>query len=226
MCRFVAISVVSNSWIRCYAAIPIQIQSGANNNSNILFWRYMLTEDYIMRLINQAVATLMIALGLKRNGQYRQALHTFDQALENMLGLNPHLINQLEDNLLLEMLTFLGKLDLDRLLVLADIYREQADVYSLLGQTENSGFAAQRSLRLYLELVLASDALPHLELLQKIEPLRIKLTSPSLPIETRLALMDYLDRLLASGDDFLGSAGLSRPYLLANVSTLDSPDLH
>jgi tetratricopeptide (TPR) repeat protein len=186
----------------------------------------MLTEDYIMRLINQAVATLMIALGLKRNGQYRQALHTFDQALENMLGLNPHLINQLDDNLLLEMLTFLGKLDLDRLLVLADIYREQADVYSLLGQTENSGFAAQRSLRLYLELVLASDALPHLELLQKIEPLRIKLTSPSLPIETRLALMDYLDRLLASGDDFLGSAGLSRPYLLANVSTLDSPDLH
>ena len=186
----------------------------------------MLTEDYIMRMINQAVAALMIALGFKRSGQFREALQSFDQALENLLGLNAHLVNQLDDNLLLDMLTFLGKLDVDRMLVLADIYREEADVYSLQGQHDSSQFAAQRSLRLYLEVTLASEGNPNPELIQKIEPLRIKVPAPNMPVETRLAMLDYLDRLLAARDDFLASAGLSRPDLLTAFSSLDNPDLH
>ena len=185
----------------------------------------MLTEDYIMRMINQAVAALMIALGLKRNGQYREALQSFDQALENLLGLNAHLVNQLDDHLLLDMLTFLGKLDVDRLLVLADIYREEAEVYALQGQPDSSQFAAQRSLRLYLEVVLVSDGNPNLELIQKIEPLRLKYDPSTLSVETRLALLDYLDRLLATNNDFLVSAGLSRPALLQDLTSLDKPDL-
>ena len=186
----------------------------------------MLNEDFIMRMINQAVAVLMIALGFKRTGQYREALQAFDQALENLLGLNAHLVNQLDDQLLLDMLTFIGKLDVDRVLVLADIYREEAEVYSLQGQPDSSQFAAQRSLRLYLEGVLVSEGNPNLDLLQKIEPLRLKVNTPTLPIETRLALLDYLDRLVATSDNFLASTGLSRPDLLAAFSALDILDLH
>jgi hypothetical protein len=186
----------------------------------------MLTEDYIMRMINQALAVLLIALGLKRAGQFSQALQTIDQAIENLLGLNARLVKQLDDRLLLDMLTFQEKLDVDRLLVLADIYREEAEVYTLQGQPESSQFALKRSLRLYLEAALVSEANPNLELIQKIEALRLKLATPTLPAETRLALLDYLDRLLASGDDFLATAGLSRPDLLKALSDLDSPDLH
>jgi tetratricopeptide (TPR) repeat protein len=186
----------------------------------------MLTEDYIMRMINQALAVLMIALGFKRAGQFSEALQAFDQALESLLGLNARLTKQLDDSLLLDMLTFQEKLDVDRLLVLAEIYREEAEVYNLQGQPESSQFAAQRSLRLYLEAALVSEANPNLELIQKIEALRLNLAAPALPVETRLALLDYLDRLLASGDDFLTVAELSRPDLLAAFSSLDSPDLH
>jgi hypothetical protein len=186
----------------------------------------MLTEDYIMRMINQALAVLVTALGFKRAGQFSEAQQAFDQALETLLGLNAHLVNQLDDRLLLDMLTFLGKLDIDRVLVLANIYREQADVYTLQDQPESSQFAAQRSLRLYLEAALASEAKPNIELIQKIESLRLQLSAPSLPVETRLALLDYLDRLLASGDDFLASAGLSRPDLLAAFSSIESHDPH
>jgi tetratricopeptide (TPR) repeat protein len=186
----------------------------------------MLTEDYIMRMINQALATLMIALGLKKAGQFGEALQAFDQALESLLGLNTHLLKQLDDSLLIDRLTFRGRLDLDRLLMLADIYREEAELYTLQGQPESSQFAAQRSLRLYLEAALASEVNPNLELIKKIEALRLKLSSPTLPLETRLALLDYLDCLLASGEDFLITTGLSRPDLLAVFSTLDKPDLH
>jgi tetratricopeptide (TPR) repeat protein len=185
----------------------------------------MLTEDYIMRLINQALAVLLIALGLKKSGQYNEALQTYDQALGSLLGLDAHLAKQLDDSLLLEMLTFQGKVDMDRLLVVADIYREESEVYGLQGNPENSHFTAQRSLRLYLEAALVSEVNPTLELIQKIEGLRSKLDVATLPFETRLALLDYLDRMLTLGDDFLASAGLSRHDLLAASSSLDSPDL-
>jgi len=186
----------------------------------------MLTEDYIMRMINQALAVLLTALGLKRAGQLSEAQQSFDQALETLLGLKANLANQLDDHLLLDMLTFLGKLDIDRVLVLADIYREKAELYTFQGQHENSQFAAQRSLRLYLEVALASEARPNVELIHKIELLRLMVDVPRMPVETRLAMLDYLDRLLASGDDFLASAGLSRPQLLADFSSLDAHDLH
>ncbi len=182
----------------------------------------MLTEDYIMRMINQALAVLMIALGLKKAGQYSEALQTYDQAIENLLGLNAHLAKQLDDSQLLDRLTFLGKLDVDRLMVLADIYREEAEVHALQGQPESSQFAAQRSLRLYLEAALESKDYFNIELIQKIETLRPILATPPLPLETRLALLDYLDRLLASGDDFLGAAGLSKQNLMEAYSSLQS----
>ena len=186
----------------------------------------MLTEDYIMRMINQAVAALMIALGFKRSGQYREALQTFDQALESLLGLNAHMVKQLDDNLVLDMLTFLGKRDIDRLLILADIYREEADVFTIQGQTESSLFAGQRSLRFFLEVALASEVNPNLELIQKIETLRIRFDQSLLPVETRLALLDYLERLINTSDDFLASVNLSRPDLQAAYSVINNTDLH
>jgi hypothetical protein len=186
----------------------------------------MLTEDYILRLINQALAVFMTALGLKKAGQFNHALQTFDQALQSLLGLNAQLASQLDDSSILDMLTFQGKLDVDRLLLLADIYREEAELYNLQGHPVNSQFVAQRSLRLYLEAALAGEVNTNPELIRKIEELRLKLTAPALPVETRLALLDYFDRLLASSDDSLVAAGLSRADIQAAFSSLDSPDLH
>ncbi len=179
-----------------------------------------------MRMISQAIAALMTALGLKKAGKYDEALQTFDQALEGLVGLNARLANQLDDDLLLEKLTFLGKLDIERVLVLADVYREEAIVYSLLGQAENYRFASLRSLRLYLEAALASETSLNPELIQKIEGLRQQLAVPDLPIETRLGLQDYLDRLMASSDAFLAAQGLSRSTLRADFDLLGglSPD--
>src|SRR4030066_1520590 len=118
----------------------------------------MLTEDYIMRMINQALAVVMAALGLKRAGQFSQALQAFDQALESLLGLNAHLAKQLDDSQLLDILTFQGKLDVDRSLMLAEILREESELYTLQGQPDLSQLAARSSLRLYLEVSMVSAA--------------------------------------------------------------------
>lgn len=185
----------------------------------------MLTEDFIMRMINQALAVFLAALGLKKAGQYQQAQQSFDQAMEGLLGLRADLANQLEDRQLLDLLTFRDRLDIERLLLLADIYHEKGEVFSLQGQPAESTFAAQRALRLYLEAALAGEINMPLELVQKIEAQRKALLVAELPVETRLALMDYFDRLLTFGDDFLTEAGLSRAEFQAEMDALNSGDV-
>jgi hypothetical protein len=185
----------------------------------------MLSEDYFMRMINQALAVLMTALGFKRAGQLNQALQAFDQAIEGLLGINAHLAKQLDDDALLKMITFQDELDIERLLVLAEIYREEAEVYAWQGQAERSQVMAQSSLRFYLEVALADEGDPSIELVHKIEALRHKLETHTLPVETRLALMDHLERLLAADDDFLDAAGLSRTEMQRAFVYLDSFDL-
>jgi len=182
----------------------------------------MLSEDYFMRMINQALAVFMTALGFKRAGQFNQALQTFDQAIEGLLGLDANLVKQLDDSTLLGMLTFQEQLDADRVLVLAEIYREEADVYAMQGQPDISQFMLLSSLRFYLEATLAVDGEPGPELINKIEALRAKFNTQALPVETRLALMDHLERLLGLGDSFLVAVRLTRADLKADFTALES----
>jgi len=182
----------------------------------------MLTEDYILRMINQALAVIMAALGLKKAGKYKEALQSLDQAKEILLGLDPHLVGQLTDNALLDLLTSFGNLDLERLKLLADIYREEGEIFEQLELVGNSHFSYQRSLRLYLEGVLAGEANTNIDIIEKIEELRKKLTVSKLAGETCLAILDYLDRLLESGDEFLVSAGLTRAALQIDHSVISA----
>ncbi len=181
----------------------------------------MLTEDYIMRMISQAMAVIMTALGLKRGRKYKEALETFDQAVEGLLGLNPRLVNQLDDGSLLSMLTVFERFDSDRARVLADIYSEQSELYSLLNQPDDSQFAAMRSLRLYLEVSLANEGDPEVELIKKIEMMRSKVAVQNLPVETRLAMQDYLDRMLTKNNDSLADLGLTRAHLQDDLSLME-----
>ncbi len=184
----------------------------------------MLSEDYIMRLISQAMTVFLTALGLKKKGKYKEALETFDQAVESLLGLRARLVYELDDQILLERLTVNGQLDVERLQLLADIFREEAELFELQGQTDTSAFYTRRSLRLYLEASLAGEAGLTGEIIYQIEAQRNKLKAASLPIETRLAMQDYLERLIASSDEILSTNGLSRAALQADFSFLEKLD--
>jgi hypothetical protein len=180
----------------------------------------MLTEDYIMRMINQALAVFLAALGLKRAGQFNQALQSFDQAQAGLLGLDSRLADQLDDRALLDILSPQGNLDVERSLMLADICGEKAEIYAQLKESGHSQVAAQRSLRLYLEAALVNKTYLDVELIQKIEKQRIKISSPTLPLETRLALLDYFETLLKHKTDMLDNVGLTQAEILEAFADL------
>src|SRR5512139_399912 len=111
----------------------------------------MYTEDFILRMINQAMAVLVKILGFKQAGQRQEALQEIDQALEVLLGLRASLFRQLDEPRMLQMLVLQGRLDVDRLAVLADIFYEEADILEQEGRMEESRVDSRRALRFYLE---------------------------------------------------------------------------
>jgi hypothetical protein len=168
------------------------------------------TEDYLMRIINQAIAALMTAIGLRKAGKYDEAQQAVHQAIEQLTTLPSNLVDQVDDASVLGMLSAQGQLDVGRLAILADIYQEQGEILIQQAQPPQGSAAFARSLRFILEVTLAEDSNLSNENILKVTYLVKQLEEVSLPADTQLALSDYYTRLLEKDDQSLESAGISR----------------
>jgi tetratricopeptide (TPR) repeat protein len=180
----------------------------------------MFTEDYLMRIINQAVAGLMIAIGLKKAGKYSEALQAIQQAIEQLTTLPAYLVDQMNDSSILSMLTAQGQVDVGRLAILGDLYQEQGEILSKLDQPVQGCSAFARALRFLLEVALSEAAIPSTENFGKVEVLVHRLKGSNLPLETLLALSDYYQRLLEKDDRSLVAAGTSRKQVSQMLAKL------
>jgi tetratricopeptide (TPR) repeat protein len=180
----------------------------------------LFSEDYLMRIINQALAVLMTAIGLRKAGRYEEARQALDQAIEQLMNLPANIVDEMDDAILLGLLAQHGQLDVGRLAVLADLYREQGDSLIGLQQPDQAAVAHARALRFMLEVLLAGDADPSAENMLKVETLVRLLEGRSLPVDTRLALADYCLRLLEMDDQSLAAAGLSHQGLELRLAQL------
>lgn len=182
----------------------------------------MFSEDYILRMINQAVAVLQHLLRLKRAGQHQQALQAVDVALETLLGLRASLLRQLDDEKMLSMLILNGELDLERLALLAQVFNAENEILNQLGRSAEAAQAAARALRFYLELILNDPSRLNAEQIALIESLRRQLEATPLPLATRLACLDYLEALRAQPPQRLARAGVNPQSLEAEIRTLQA----
>jgi len=170
----------------------------------------MFTEDYLMRIINQVLAVLMTAIGLRKAGKYSEARQAVEQAIEQLTGLPASVVDLMEDAALLSVLTANGQLEVGRLALLADLYQEQGEILFGLGQPVQGSVAFARALRLTLEVALFEDANLSTENIGKIEGLLQRLKDRTLPFDAQLALSDYYQRLLEKDNQTLAVASLSR----------------
>jgi hypothetical protein len=170
----------------------------------------MFTEDYLMRIINQALAVLMTAIGLKKAGKYLEARQAIQQAVEQVTTLPENIFDQMEDGSILSLLTAQGQLDVARLAVLADIYQEKGEILLALGQPIQGSLAYARALRFLLEVVLSEAGVLSGGNIARVEELTQRSTDCTLPVETQLALSDYYLRLLEMDGKSLNAAGTTR----------------
>lgn len=180
----------------------------------------MFTEDYLMRILNQALAILMTAIGLKKSGKYSDALQAVQQAIEQVTTLPVNVIDQMEDSSLLDMLVAQGQLDTSRLGILADLYQEQGEIYVLLGQPAQGSIAFARALRFVLEAALSGTVNLSDGNIGRVELLTRQLRGYSLPFDTLLALSDYYQRILEKDDQALAAAGVSQKQISETLDRL------
>jgi hypothetical protein len=181
----------------------------------------MFSQDYIIRLISQATAALATILGLRKSGQFQQALGVIDQTLEGLVGLSASLLKAMDDRSLLSLLTSQGRLDTDRLIVIADLFRAEGDVLVEQNRASESIESYNRALALYLEVALADQSAPEAELIAKIEALYQQLSNHRLPAETMLQLRAYYARLLELDSRVLTATPVSRDEAERHLQELD-----
>jgi hypothetical protein len=102
----------------------------------------------------------------------------------------------MDDRSLLNLLSSHGRLDTDRLILIADLFRAEGDVLVEQNRISESIESYSRALALYLEIALDDQSAPDAELIATIESLYRQLSNYRLPAETMLQLREYYTRLL------------------------------
>jgi len=180
----------------------------------------MLTEDYLIRRINQAIALFLHAVGLRKDGQIVAAQTDIDIALELLLGMRAELLKQMDEASLLRMLSLRGELDLERLALVADLFAEEGQILAAQGR---AGEAYQNFLRaLHFSLIVALDNPAELptERMLRIAALLEWVTERRLPLDTQGLLIDYDQNLLEFDAQRLAAAGLERAVVRAELDHL------
>jgi hypothetical protein len=154
----------------------------------------MLTDDYLIRQINLAIAALASIIGLKTAGQYQQAQVEIEQLLEQLTGLRAYMLKNLTDEGLLAVVSNANGLDADRLLIIADLINEEGDIYASQGYAADSTADYLRALKFYLEVALTGDLQYSSPPDEKIEVLMDKLAGTELPSETAFNLFTYYEQ--------------------------------
>jgi hypothetical protein len=116
-----------------------------------------LSEDYLIRRINEAAAVIARIVGLKLAGKYEEAQAEIHQSLGQLLGLGSESIDWLDGEALAGILSGERGPDPERLEYLADLKREQGDVLDREGDREGSARACAQSLECYLRIVAETE---------------------------------------------------------------------
>jgi tetratricopeptide (TPR) repeat protein len=190
----------------------------------------MLTDDYIIRMINQAIEVLIRIVNLKASGDYQQAHQLIEQSLEQLIGLRIDLLQSLDDHNILGTLSMNGMLDVNRVIVVADLFKEEGDVLAAQKMVNSSIRSYQRALYYYLvyENTISPNDDPRLK--ENIVFLARVLENINCQIETELMLSDYFERMgyyiqgykilkkLSTNAGFQGEAIVQRIAYLERIS--------
>ncbi len=96
-------------------------------------------------------------LGLTRLQKYPQALAEVDRALQSFAGLNLSLVTALPAPELVEITRFGERLDVGKLIALADLLQAEGDIYAAQAQPAEAAERHLKSLELTLEVAFDSE---------------------------------------------------------------------
>lgn len=153
-----------------------------------------LTDDYLIRIISQAIAAITRILGLKSTGQYLDAFQEVNLTLESLLGIPWELIQNFTDDKLVEALMRGSNLDVDRAWLTARLFHLEGDLF-LERENPKAQLSYQRGLLLYLEVVLSQGKKEYSRPVEEIETVRKLVDRENLSEEMLFSLFAYHEQV-------------------------------
>ena len=153
----------------------------------------MVNKDYLMRQIELFTRRLTILLGLRQFDKFDEALIYVDDLYLQTLGLTSHFVNSLSEKMLLEMISPLGVLNVDKCLWLAVLLKAEGDIYDDQDKETESYYRYLKSLFLFLSAFSYEKSLRDTQLGTELVALLDKLDEYELPLPTSQQLLVYYE---------------------------------
>ncbi len=165
----------------------------------------MFQKDFILKMIEQIFQLLAHIMGLKKGGQYEEALEMTNDALAKYFDIEPAFFAELSEEELHNKLLSDNSLNMEQWRAIAYLLSEKADLEILIGDADKGYAIRSKALFILLHLVSMPQGTVSLALFYKIEDLMHGLEGYAPAFITQVKMFDYCERqrLLAKAEDIL-----------------------
>jgi len=155
----------------------------------------MINKDYILRIAEKFGRALAIILHLREYNKHEEALIYADDMLLQMTGLTSSFINSVSDDMLIQAISPLGMLNVDKCLWIAVLLKAEGEIYQELGKSNESYYRYLKALGLYLLALFHDATMQDTTLFSDIEELLNKLEDYELPLSMKEKLFPYYEHV-------------------------------
>jgi len=153
----------------------------------------MINKDYILRMAEKFGRAMAIVLHLREYNKYEEALISVDDFLLQVTGLTSSFINSVSDEMLIQAISPLGTLNVEKCLWVAVLLKAEGEIYDDEGKSNESYYRYLKSLHLYLLTLTRETIAPVASIYSDIQELLNTLSDYELPISTQEKLFSYYE---------------------------------
>lgn len=151
----------------------------------------MMNKDYILRIAERFGRSLAIILQLRKSNKYEEALIYIDDIFLQTTGFTASFVHSASEEMLLQLLSPLGILNVQKCAWIALLLKEEGDIYVEMGNEDESYFRYLKSLHFFLEVAKHEDEAGDIDIASAIDYDLQALEAFDLPRETYTRLFNF-----------------------------------
>ena len=155
----------------------------------------MINKDYILRMAERFGRYLAIILRLREYNKQEEALLYIDELFLQTTGLTTGFINSASEEMLLNLISPLGVLNVEKCLWMAVLLQQEGDIYVELGKSNESYYRYLKALHLFLEVASGNNDVKDIDINMAIDDILNKLAEYELPLKTKNKIFRYFEKM-------------------------------
>jgi hypothetical protein len=151
----------------------------------------MMNKDYILRIAERFGRALAVILQLRKSNKHEEALIYIDDIFLQTTGFTASFVHSASEEMLLQLLSPLGILNVQKCAWIALLLKEEGDIYVEMGNEDESYFRYLKSLHFFLEVAKHEDEAGDIDIASAIDYDLQAMEAFDLPRDTYTRLFSF-----------------------------------